>query len=105
MRLLTMPARLFAICGLIYLSSASALAQPETDHDPLALRGPHKEHTILVPIDRGGGEGDRMARDAARKLVDRVLAEPPGELWARATDAQVTALREKGFWPAYRDGV
>jgi hypothetical protein len=79
-----------------------ATAAAEKDNDPLAWRSTAKVHTIVVPL--GSGE-NQLGRATARKGVERVLGEPPGELWARATDAQVAALRQQGFWAAYRDGV
>jgi len=72
------------------------------DSDPLALRAPSSVHTIVVRLETAE---DEAARAAVRKRVERVLADPPREVWARATDAQVAALRKVGFLAAYRDGV
>lgn len=77
-------------------------AVPEKDNDPLALRSSAKLHTIVVPL---GSSENRLGREMASKMVERVLADPPGEMWARATEAQVAALWQKGYWAAYRDGV
>lgn len=72
------------------------------DADPLAGHSASREHTVVV---RFGTEEDPVARDAASRLVTRVIAARGPELWARATDAQARALSENGFEVAMRDGV
>ncbi len=72
------------------------------DDDPLALRHDGPEHTAVV---RFGTSHDEVAHTRAASLVTRVLADVPSELWVRARDAQLDALREQGFDVAVRDGT
>lgn len=72
------------------------------DNDPLAGRSSSSEHTVVV---RFGTTADAVAREAASRLVTRVVASGLWELWARVTDAQYRALEEQGFTVAMRDGV
>lgn len=76
--------------------------QDAPDNDPLAGRSSSSEHTAVV---RFGTTTDAVAREAASRLVTRVVASGQWELWARVTDVQYRALEEQGFSVAMRDGV
>lgn len=77
-------------------------AEPEVDPDPLAGKSRATAHTVQI---RFATAGDELARQRVRASVERVLGEVASELWARASAAQVAALRRDGFGVAYRDGV
>lgn len=72
------------------------------DNDPLAGKSEASLHTVMVYL---GMPEDTLARKAIGAGVTRVLGDPAGEVWARATDAQVEALRGLGFGVSYRDGA
>lgn len=101
-----MSKRLLASCALLFFSlliAQKTVAQTsEKDDHPLFHHSSAKSHTIVVSFSTAP---DPPTRDTVRKGVERVLAEPSGELWARASDAQVAELRRRGFIVAYRDGV
>lgn len=80
----------------------SPAAPPAVDDDPLAGRSPGDTHTVEVRFD---STADPVAREAAARLVTRVVASRGSSLWARATDPQILSLREHGFDAALRDGV
>lgn len=77
-------------------------APPEVDPDPLAGKSQARVHTVQI---RFATTGDELARQRVRASVERVLGEVASELWARASEAQVTALQKDGFSAVYRDGV
>lgn len=82
--------------------SPPPLAEPYVDPDPLAGKSRATAHTVQI---RFATAGDELAQQRVRASVERVLGEVASELWARASEAQVAALRKDGFDVAYRDGV
>ena len=77
-------------------------AAPELDSDPLAGKSRAASHTVQV---RFATAADELARQHVRARIERVLGEAAFELWARASETQITALQRDGFLVAYRDGV
>lgn len=83
-------------------ATTSPAERPATDDDPLAGRGAGVAHTAVI---RFGTTTDPVGRDAASRLVTRVVASRGAELWVRVADAQIQALQEQGYDVALRDGV
>lgn len=75
---------------------------PYKDTDALAVRSRSGPHTILIRLQSAR---DDLARRIVRGRVGQVLAEAQDEVWARASDAQISSLSTDGFLVSYRDGV
>lgn len=81
---------------------ARAVEPPYQDTDLLARRSRSSQHTILIRLQ---SDRDDLARRIVRGRVQQVLGEVQDEVWARATDAQISSLNADGFLVWYRDGV